>query len=744
MLTDLPGDWTGPIGGAYGEVYDGGQRTGKVAMGLSGRILVGLLAGIATGLFFGEMVAGLRVFGDIFVKLLQVTVLPYIVVSLIAGFGRMQMEQARRLALRGSLVILLIWLLALVMIFISSLAFPEMETASFFSSPVQKPVEQANLLDLYLPANVFYSLSNNFVPAVVLFSILVGVALISVEDKSTVLPIFDGLAVAMSRINAAIVQLTPYGIFAIAASAAGTMTIEELARVQVYLVTYIALALLVTFWIFPGLVSALSGISYREVLGTFRDALVTAFATGNQFVVLPQIAENCKELLRRHRLKSEEADSAVDIIVPVSFNFPSLGKLLVLLFVLFAAWFTDTDMGVDEHLSLAFNGLFSLFGSINVAVPYLLDSLRIPADMFQLFLVTGIVVGRFGAMLAALHIIVLSVLGTLALCGALQLRVSVVLRYLLVSVAALFLLVLTLRAYFHLFVPEPPERSEVLADIQLMEQRVPYRVYASLPPIPEAERHGTRLDHIHRSGVLRVGYRPSNLPCSFLGDDGDLVGFDVEMAHALAEDLGVELAFLPFQFDSLGEMLENGQLDIAMSCIASLPDRYRTVTFSRPYLDLRLAFIAPDYQRKLFGDAEAMRDVEDLTIALVASHYFASRIERLLPDARVVTLESAEEFFSGGDQGADVLVLSAEEGAAYAYRYPHYAVIPTPRDVRLPAAYALPKGDYEMSEFVSNWIDLKRKDGTVTELYEYWMLGGASMATAPRWSVIRDVLGWVD
>ena len=332
----------------------------------------------------------------------------------------------------------MIWALALLIIFIAPLAFPDLDTASFFGSPQAQELQQPDLFELYLPANIFYSLSNNLVPAVVFFSILVGVALISVEDKSGIMPVFDGMAEAMSKINTAIVQLTPYGIFAVAAAAAGTMTIEEVSRVQVYLVTYISLALLITFWIFPGLVAAVSGIPYREVLSTFRDALVTAFATGNQFVVLPQIAENCKQLLRRHNLNTAESESAVDIIVPVSFNFPSLGKLLVLLFVLFAAWFTDTEINAADRVSLAFNGLFSLFGSINIAVPYMLDSLHIPADMFQLFLVTGIVVGRFGAMLAALHIIVLSVIGTLALCGRIQLRAASLMRYVLITSFALF------------------------------------------------------------------------------------------------------------------------------------------------------------------------------------------------------------------------------------------------------------------------------------------------------------------
>jgi Na+/H+-dicarboxylate symporter len=160
-------------------------------MGLSSRILIGLLAGIATGLFFGDIVADLKVVGDVFVKLLQMTVLPYIVVSLIAGFGRMTLPQARQLAIRGSVVLGLIWLIALALIFSAPLAFPELDQASFFSSPTYPELADNDLIAQYVPANIFYSLANDLVPAVVLFSILMGVALISVKDKELVLPIFD-------------------------------------------------------------------------------------------------------------------------------------------------------------------------------------------------------------------------------------------------------------------------------------------------------------------------------------------------------------------------------------------------------------------------------------------------------------------------------------------------------------------------------------------------------------------------
>lgn len=712
-------------------------------MTLSSRILIGMALGIASGLFFGELLADLKLFGDLFIALLQMTVLPYIMVSLISGFARLEVAQAKKLAVRGGGILMLIWGLALFVIFVASLAFPDLDSATFFSSAIAPEPATNNLIDLYVPANIFHSLSNNSVPAVVLFSILVGLALITVKQKDLVLPLMDGLAAALTRINGQIVQLTPFGIFFISAAAAGTLTVEELGRVQVYLVTYISVALLVTFWIFPGLISSVTGIPYREVFSTFRDSLVTAFATGSQFVVLPQITESCKSLIKKHYPKDSQSESFVDIIVPVSFNFPSLGKLLVLLYVLFAAWFTDTDVDFADSIALVFNGVSSLFGSINVAVPYLLDSLEIPADMFQLFLVTGIVVGRFGAMLAALHIVALGIIVSLAMSGKLQLSVKRTLRYTFITVASLFLLVGCLRAYFMVFVPESPSRDQVLSSITLMQERVPVRVRQDFPVPDPARQKGSRLDAILQSQLLKVGYLPHNLPCTFTTPDNKLVGFDIEMAHMLAEDLGVELEFTSIESGGIGEMLTTGQIDIAMSCIASLPDMYREVSFSRAYLHLTVALVVEDHMRNSFSDIEALRQ-QDVTIALVASDYFTTRIRRALPNAKIVILNSAEEFFQEENPVADVLVLTAEEGAAYTYRYPRYTVTKVPTETKIPTSYALPKGDIEMMEFVSSWVELKQIEGTTDQLYQYWMLGGVTKKKEPRWSVIKDVLHWVD
>jgi L-cystine uptake protein TcyP (sodium:dicarboxylate symporter family) len=76
---------------------------------------------------------------------------------------------------------------------------------------------------LYIPANPFYALANNLVPAVVLFSIAIGVVLIGVRNEDSVLNGMNILIDSLMRVANFIVKLAPIGVFAITASASGTM-----------------------------------------------------------------------------------------------------------------------------------------------------------------------------------------------------------------------------------------------------------------------------------------------------------------------------------------------------------------------------------------------------------------------------------------------------------------------------------------------------------------------------------------
>lgn len=347
------------------------RKTRVPRISLSALILLSMAVGILTGLFFGELVGFLDIIGDIWLKLLQMTVLPYVVLSLILGLGRLNYKDALLLAKKGGSMLLLLWFVTLAVVFMFPQVFPDWEASSVFAAldvPDSKPVD---FLGLYIPSNPFYALANNLVPAVVLFSIALGIALIGVPNKEKILDGMGLLIDTLTRIANFVVKLTPLGVFAIMASSAGSMSFAEFQRLEIYIYSYIAVSLVMSLWILPGLVTMLTSLSYREVVGSTRDALITAFATTSLFVVLPMLMEKSKEMVARHTGDRQKADSAVEVIVPASFNFPHAGKLFTLTFILFAGWHSGYPLDVSDYPRLIAAGVASLFANVNLAIPFL-------------------------------------------------------------------------------------------------------------------------------------------------------------------------------------------------------------------------------------------------------------------------------------------------------------------------------------------------------------------------------------
>ena len=305
---------------------------------LSTRILVGLGLGIFAGLFFGEAAAVLQPVSDIYIRLMQMTVLPYLITSLMIAFGQLSAVEARRLAMRGGCLLLIIWVVTSLVIFAFPLAFPDYVSASFFSQALVESRQPFSFTDIYFTSNPFDSLSRNVVPAVVLFSCAMGIALIGLEDKERLLAPMRTWNAAIVRITHFVIGLTPLGVFAIGAVTAGTVSLETVNRLEVYFIVFVAASLLLAFLILPLLVTAVTPFRYAEVSGIARDALLTAFVTNSAFIVLPILIDRCKALLEQHDLLDDNAGSAAEVMIPIMFNFPNAGKLLTLLFIPFAAW----------------------------------------------------------------------------------------------------------------------------------------------------------------------------------------------------------------------------------------------------------------------------------------------------------------------------------------------------------------------------------------------------------------------
>ena len=167
---------------------------------------------------------------------------------------------------------------------------------------------------------------------------------------------------------------------------------------------------------------------------------------------------------------------------------------------MFAGWFADAAVHVSDYPQLALTGLLTFFGSLNVAVPFLLDMFRIPADTFQLFLATGVINARVGTLVAAVHTLTVALLGTCAITGLLQFRRARLLRYLAVTAVLTIAVIGGARAVFMGLLRPEYTRDQVLGAMHLLQQPGPAVVHKSSPPAGPLE-DGPTLERIRNRGV---------------------------------------------------------------------------------------------------------------------------------------------------------------------------------------------------------------------------------------------------
>jgi Na+/H+-dicarboxylate symporter/ABC-type amino acid transport substrate-binding protein len=711
-------------------------------------VLIGLIAGAFVGLFLGERSSIFQIAADGFVKLLQMAVLPYLTVTITASIGGLRLEALRALGVRTLAVLAGLWAIAFAFAFAMPLTFPSRRTGAFFSTTLLEPTPALNLVDLYIPANPFFALANNIVPGVVVFSVVVGIAMIAVPDKQQLLDVLVTASRVLARAMRFVTQLTPYGIFAIVASIAGTVRLEELGRLEVYLVAYAALALLLGLWVLPGLVSALTPIPARAIFAATHEALLTAAIAGDLFIVLPILISASKDLVAQYCPTAADAHALPDLIVPIAYNFPHCGKLLSVSFILFAGWFSDAIVRPADYPQLAVAALATLFGSITAAIPYLLDLFRIPADTFQLFLASSVINSRLGSLVAAMHTVALALLGTCAVTGLLRWRGRALLRYGVITASLAIAVLGATRLVAENLLYTSPGATNVLDTMQVRQPVA--AVVRRSEPAPDGESPPRpRLDAILERGTLRVGYLHDSLPFAFLNQREELVGFDVALMHQLARELGVSLEFVPaaraiLDHPSAAAALLRGGCDLLIGGIAVTASRAGAMQISSTYLTETLGFVVRDDARSRFGSWEEIRRNRDLTIAVPPVPYYADKLRQRLPNARLVTSATTDDAFASLAAGASAVALPAERGSAWTLRYPQYSVaVPMPDLIKVPLAYAMPTGEPALTAFVNTWLDLKRHDGTIEALYQYWILGRAAEPLGPRWSIMRNVLHWV-
>ena len=719
-------------------------------LGITAKVLISLGLGTACGLFFGEFTAWMKVLGDIYVGLLQMTVLPYITATLIVSIGRLSWGEGKRMMAVGGFILLGLWLFGLLAVALSPLTLPTWETGSFFKASMLQTPPKVDFIDLFLPLNVFGSLARNVVPAVVIFCLSLGIALIGMPRKNTFLDMLETVAEALMRINKAVVTLTPYGVFAIAGGVASTMTTQEISSIQGYIIVYTAAVMYMALVFLPLLISAVTPFSYRDILRTSRSALVTAFATGKVLIVLPLLIDSTHELFARIKHDSEEARRSVEVMYPLAYPFPSLGKVLTLIFIPFAAWFSGEALEIMAYPAMLVAGLFSMFGGPVVAIPFLLDMQRLPGDLFQLFIATSVWTARVGDLLSAMHLVAMAVITTSAMIGLLKARWGAIVRLLVVSTVVVAISMVGIRTYLAGTLEGAEDPKDTIANMELVTVKngtAPRTtVLEEAGPNPDPVREGESvLDRVLRRKILRVGFGEGRMPFTYRNGHGDVVGFDIDVVGRLALDLDVDLELVPIDIDQLQDHVRLDHVDIVASAIRGNVRLARTMRFSDSYLDLHLAFMVPDTDVKQWQTVSALRAQESPVVAVLQETEFESLLPRVVPGMKVVRLDDAYAFLEGRRPDIDAVLVSAEGAAFWTLAYPRFRVVrPAGTTAEIPVVIAYRFHDTRLDELMDHWVSLRRADGTIQRYYDHWILGESAREEKPRWSVIRDVLGWVD
>lgn len=233
------------------------------------------------------------------------------------------------------------------------------------------------------------------------------------------------------------------------------------------------------------------------------------------------------------------------------------------------------------------------------------------------------------------------------------------------------------------------------------------------------------LETILQRGAINIGLS-AFVPWAMRDRNGDLVGFEIDVAKKVAEDMGVEVNFVPTAWDGIIPALIAGKFDVIISGMSVTARRNLTVNFTRPYARTGYIVIANTKLAEEKGiDGLADLNREDVTIASRRGSTGAEAMNRHFPKARKIYFDddtlSVQEVANGKIEAAS----STPPKAAFEIER-RGDVLRIVSDEQLSPtreAFALRKGDPDALNFFDNWIQEAEASGWLAQRRAYWFSG---------------------
>lgn len=235
-----------------------------------------------------------------------------------------------------------------------------------------------------------------------------------------------------------------------------------------------------------------------------------------------------------------------------------------------------------------------------------------------------------------------------------------------------------------------------------------------------ATEAGGLLSEIQASGVIRVANTQANPPYSFVDEANEIVGYDVDVANAIAERLGIgEVEFIRGTFQTFIEGLKTDKWDIVISGLTPTDERRLEVDFTCPYQVNGVSIFVNESNTTITGED----DLEGQRIAATAGGTQEQQAQEI-PGAEVLSYENSTLALTDVSVGRADAYLGSRFTGLHQAEENDLAVKALPGLLNSEAnAIAIAKGQEAFVDAVNDALAEMIEDGTLTEISQRW-LGG--------------------
>ncbi len=244
-----------------------------------------------------------------------------------------------------------------------------------------------------------------------------------------------------------------------------------------------------------------------------------------------------------------------------------------------------------------------------------------------------------------------------------------------------------------------------------------------------AEEPKDRYDEVMARGSLIVGIEGTYSPYTFHGDDGELTGFDVDVARAIGEKMGIEIDFKEAEWDSLLVGVDTGVYDTLINDVGMTKERMEKYDYAGPVL----YHIQNVYVLKDNDDIHSLEDLNGKKLATNITGAMVPYFESLgVTIVGISTSEEAQNLLQRGD--CDFLSTYPEMMEDYWKQHPeareNTKIAFALTDYLTMEGIPFKKGETRLRDAVEAALEEMRQDGTLSEISIKWF--GVDQSVLPE------------